>query len=219
MKAWSHVETMRFLAHIDDTDDPQAELWRFLLHTGCRRGEALGVEWGDVDHDDHTITTRRSWTELDGRPAMSTPKNGRGRVVAIDDTTVAMLGRMRLAKNERRLMAGAGWRDLDVVFDNGRGGRIDPQWPTNRLRALVKQPGCSGSACTDFVTQAPPPRSTRASMCGSCPSGSAIRASGSRGTPTAMSSTITVVTPRTSSARTSPGRPPDARSLDRAVAF
>jgi integrase len=35
-------------------------------------------------------------------------------------------------------MVGAGWRDLDVVFDNGRGGRIDPQWPTNRLRSLVK---------------------------------------------------------------------------------
>jgi len=32
----------------------------FLLYTGCRRGEALGVQWSDIDFESNTIQIRRN---------------------------------------------------------------------------------------------------------------------------------------------------------------
>jgi integrase len=54
-----------------------------LLHTGCRRGEVLGLKWPDIDFENKRIRIRRGWVH--GRT--STPKarkrRDRAREVAI----------------------------------------------------------------------------------------------------------------------------------------
>ena len=59
-KAWSAEQLSAFLAHVEG--DRLHPLWRFIVVTGCRRGEALGLRWGDVDLEAGTavITNQRS---------------------------------------------------------------------------------------------------------------------------------------------------------------
>jgi integrase len=55
----------------------------FLLSTGCRRGEALGLRWLDVDFEHARIHIRRARV----RCQETTPKSGRGRFVAMPAAT------------------------------------------------------------------------------------------------------------------------------------
>ncbi len=43
-------------------DHRYGDLYRMLIYTGMRIGEAVALDWGDIDKDRHTITVRRSLT-------------------------------------------------------------------------------------------------------------------------------------------------------------
>jgi integrase len=47
-KAWSGSEAQAFLRHAEG--DRLEALWILLLGSGLRRGEALGLQWTDIDH-------------------------------------------------------------------------------------------------------------------------------------------------------------------------
>lgn len=44
------------------------------INTGCRRGELAGLQWDDVDLDNHCITINHAIMEIGGKSIMSTPK-------------------------------------------------------------------------------------------------------------------------------------------------
>ena len=54
---WTPAQAHRFLESV--ANDPDAALWRFYLATGCRRGEALGLRWSDVDLDPGSVDALR----------------------------------------------------------------------------------------------------------------------------------------------------------------
>ena len=63
-------------------------LLSFLLKTGCRSGEALGLEWGDVDLSSGAVHIRRALA----KGVLTTPKSGERRVVDIPPDLVKTLG-------------------------------------------------------------------------------------------------------------------------------
>ena len=83
MKTWTADELRAFLhAEVDDRHHP---IWLFLATTGCRRGEALGLRWVDVDLKRGTATLRQTVTVVRGRLHRSnTTKTGDTRVVRLD---------------------------------------------------------------------------------------------------------------------------------------
>ncbi|MDP8924237.1 MAG: site-specific integrase [Chloroflexota bacterium] len=105
-------------------------LWTFILGTGCRFGEAVGVRWQDVDRDAGVVRFRQivNRYKVDGRVT-----------VTIDDQTKTEAGtrdvplprwvaealrvqfdRVQLA----RTVAGDRWTERDLVFPNGTGGPL-----------------------------------------------------------------------------------------------
>ena len=54
--AWEEVEARRFLAVADASED--ASLWRLLLTTGIRIGEALSLRWAAIDLDTAIMQVR-----------------------------------------------------------------------------------------------------------------------------------------------------------------
>ena len=59
--SWDGPTVARFLDHV--RADRHYPAWLFLATTGCRRGEALGLRWSDVEESArgrsrHTISTR-----------------------------------------------------------------------------------------------------------------------------------------------------------------
>jgi integrase len=78
-EAWTWDEVATLLAVAREYDSRFAPLPHFLLGTGARRGEALGLKWEDADFARGPITIRRAvvageWT---------TPKSGKARSVAM----------------------------------------------------------------------------------------------------------------------------------------
>ena len=68
---------------------PCGVLWAM---TGCRRGEALGLTWRDLDIENGRVTIRRALVPIDGRLCETEPKTKRGRRLILPDAeTVAVL--------------------------------------------------------------------------------------------------------------------------------
>lgn len=73
-------------------------LYSVLLATGCRFGEAVALEWSDIDLEEGTIDINKNYSRL--LKILGTPKSKAGfRVISIDKKTVNML---KLYKNRQR---------------------------------------------------------------------------------------------------------------------
>ncbi len=80
--------------------DPRIELLALLAgDAGLRRGEAIALEWTDLDFQRHSIHIQRS--EWDGQ--VTTPKGGRSRCVPMTDTLHVALKAHRHLKGPRVL--------------------------------------------------------------------------------------------------------------------
>jgi len=89
-------EARRFLEAT--CDDRLEALFVLLLTSGLRLGEALGLEWRDVDFSGHRLAVRQSLTEVGGSVELGATKT-RGSRRSVDLGTVALeaLGRRRAA--------------------------------------------------------------------------------------------------------------------------
>lgn len=65
----------RFLEAVQAHAPRYYPLFLTLLRTGLRMGEALGLQWGDLDFHGRFIEVRRSYT----RGRVEPPKNGKTR--------------------------------------------------------------------------------------------------------------------------------------------
>lgn len=139
-KAWSPDQLRRFLAAVDE--DRLAPLWRLIAMTGCRRGEALGLRWSDVDLEAGVAVIAWQRTIAGGKVVEGAPKTNAGsRAVALDPGTVRSLKAWRAQQSAERLVMGVGWPDTDLVFTHGDGSGLWPQMVTARFRAVATELG------------------------------------------------------------------------------
>lgn len=88
---WTADQAAQFLAA--NRGGRWAIVWQLALLTGLRKGEILGLQWGDVDWDAGTLTIHRS---LDQHNRPAPPKTLRStRTLALDDGTMQQLRRLR----------------------------------------------------------------------------------------------------------------------------
>lgn len=120
-RALTPEECREWLAILDGDDyacrKDLPDLARFLLGTGCRLGEAVGVCWEDLDLDRHLLHVRRTILRVKGRGLVAkAPKSRSGvRVLRIPYWLVQML-RVRKAKAAN---------SVGPVFPDARGGYRD----------------------------------------------------------------------------------------------
>ena len=60
MNPWTEAEVSAWLTHPEVVGDRLYPCFVLLAHTGCRRGEACGLKWGDIDLDAGRAVIRRS---------------------------------------------------------------------------------------------------------------------------------------------------------------
>ena len=65
LPVWSEEQLHAFLDSV--ADQRLYPLWRFLAMTGCRRGEALGLTWRDLDIEGGRVAIRRALVPIDGK--------------------------------------------------------------------------------------------------------------------------------------------------------
>ena len=108
-------------------------LWRFLAMTGCRRGEALGLTWRDLDTENGRVAIRRALVPINGRVCETEPKTKRGRrLIALDTETVAVLRQQAARQLAEQQALGDGWLDSGRVFTAENGAQLHPE----RISAL-----------------------------------------------------------------------------------
>lgn len=109
------------------------------LATGMRRGELLGLEWGDVDLDGAALRVERSLEETKAGLRLKPPKTKRGRRnITLPPETVTMLRAHRVAQMELRFAIGAGGIKPDtLVISTIEGKPIRPRNITKAWSRVV----------------------------------------------------------------------------------
>lgn len=93
----------RFLATAERVCPQKSPIFLVMATAGLRIGEAVGLQGGDLDATERQIHLRRTVS----RGHISSPKNGKGRVVDVPATTMAVLGELREIRQAEAAVAGA----------------------------------------------------------------------------------------------------------------
>lgn len=74
--------------------------WLFM-YTGCRLGEVLALQWGDVDFENNKIVVNKEVAWVNAKPVVQTPKTANGvRVVPLLTPLRAVLEPLKGGKND-----------------------------------------------------------------------------------------------------------------------
>ena len=118
----------------------------FLFHIlaffcGFRRGELLGIEWGDISFEERKIKIRRaSLYANDIGTYTSTPKTvGSRRTVVVSDDVIDLLKRYKAEQDEYKKMLGDAWIDNDRLFTQWNGAPMGTSTPLNWYREFCKK--------------------------------------------------------------------------------
>lgn len=140
MRVWSAAQSRTFLEHV--AADPLRAMWLLLLLTGLRRGEALGLRWGDFDPTAQTLSIQRALVVVGYDVQLSQPKTSKGRrQVALDERVSAALGARRKLQCQHRDAAGTAWSPSEYVFTDELGRPLHPQRVTVVFKRLAKSAG------------------------------------------------------------------------------
>jgi integrase len=137
LAVWSEEQLHAFLGSVQD--DRLYPLWRFCAMTGCRRGEALGLIWPDLDVEAGAVTIRRALVPVNGELRETEPKTRRGRRrIALDAETVAVLRALAASQLAEQQAAGDEWADSGRVFTKANGEQLHPERISALFRRLVQ---------------------------------------------------------------------------------
>lgn len=138
MSCWTADDLAAFLKATKDSR--QWWMWHLASMTGLRRGELLGIRWADLDLDlaAGRLVVRQALVSIDGVPMITTPKNGKARVVDLDANTVGVLRSLRAIQRAERLAWGPGYQSNDLVFTKEDGTAYHPDVITTAFTRQVK---------------------------------------------------------------------------------
>ena len=105
-----------------------------------RRGELLGLQWGDVDLDGGALNVERSLEETKAGLRLKPPKTKRGRrKITLPAGAVAMLRTHKVEQMQFRLTVGLGKiTDTSPVFSDIEGNHRKPNVITSGWRYVVR---------------------------------------------------------------------------------
>lgn len=138
--------------------------WAIALALGLRQGEALGLQWSDIDLDEGTLLVRRSrlrpkWkhgcTEPCGRKfgghcpqrvplrkeTAGTKSRAGKRGIGLPDELVRLLKQHKVEQEQERLKAAQLWQETGYVFTTPTGGPLNPRSDYTEWKRLLERAG------------------------------------------------------------------------------
>lgn len=140
-KPWTVDEARVFLASLKPDEDDVDLAFTVMALTGIRRGEAAGLQWGDVDLDAGLIRIRRSLTSVNGELVFSDggKTSNSARSVGLVPMLVDLLTRHKMREVERFWAHGRMFGEDSPVFATWICGHRAPHTFTTRFQAAVRR--------------------------------------------------------------------------------
>ncbi|MFC1420482.1 tyrosine-type recombinase/integrase [Streptacidiphilus cavernicola] len=136
---WDPMQAAAFLRHNTvHYNDQLADLFEVMLGTGMRRGEVLGLHWGDVHFMERTLFVRWTLATIDNNELhLCEPKTKASRNwVSLNPRVMAALHR-QAAVQQALLPPGAPLEGL--VFGRVDGAPLRPQYVLDQLRKRLAE--------------------------------------------------------------------------------
>ncbi len=117
---------------VDNLANESLKLQAYALigvHGGLRRGEIIGLQWKDVDWENHALSVQRSVTVIDGGTRIGKPKtDNSGRIAFVSDIAIEALSKYYAEQKPE---------EDDYIFASPTDPK-KPQNPTNMTRAIKR---------------------------------------------------------------------------------
>ena len=107
----------------ESKSDKHHALWYLLLNSGCRIGEALALQWSDLDFENDTLTIGKTYDQDFG--VKDGTKNGTTRVVKLNSSTMKVLQQHHSKQLEQQLDLGKYWNPNNLIFANSVGEYVN----------------------------------------------------------------------------------------------
>lgn len=136
-------------------------VYKLILFTGLREGEALGLTWDCIDFKAGTIKVVKQLQkrpERDGGYTFAPLKNDKARTITAAPFVIQLLKEQQRAQLEQRLKAAEawqGWQDLEerktgLVFTRDNGRHLDVTMLYKAYKKLAEQIGAPESRVHDL---------------------------------------------------------------------
>ncbi len=138
--ALSKGEVWIFLQEIEKLPLAQQLMYYLIITTGIRRGECFGLQWGDIDFDNHTIRIERNvtYTAFDGI-TVGLPKTDTGiREIPLSNKVIDMLNKYKEDELSKFALS-----DNAFLFHSSESVFYphEPTYLTKHLKRFMKQIG------------------------------------------------------------------------------
>jgi integrase len=129
--------------------DRLESLFRIMLATGLRRGEALGLHWSDVDLDAALLRVRWTLSRTSQGLQLDEPKTDKSRrTVPLPRSAVEALRTHRTRQLEEQRAAAGAWQEHGLVFTTEIGTPLEPRNVLRHFEVLASEPASAASPCT-----------------------------------------------------------------------
>lgn len=128
-------------------------LYKVALFTGMREGELLGLMWDCVDFEAGTITVKRQLRreqKKGGEYYISTPKNGKGRIISPAPSVMQLLRVHKAQQAKKRLQLGPMWTDMGLVFPDDTGGYLSSKSVYSCFKRIMARLGTPSTRFHDL---------------------------------------------------------------------
>jgi len=120
-------------------------LFRVMLATGLRRGEALALHWSDVDLDAGLLRVRWTLSRTSQGLQLDEPKTDKSRrTVPLPRSAIETLRAHRTRQLEEQRTAAGAWQEHGLVFTTEIGTPLEPRNMLRRFEILAERAGLRG---------------------------------------------------------------------------
>jgi integrase len=120
-------------------DGIQSARLHIAVLCGLRQGEALGLQWKDIDFKNATLRVEKQIQEIEGNLAFVRLKTNRShRVVMLGAETLEVLRKHKSIIDKIKQTAGSKWVENDLVFPDRFGTPTSPHKDYNAWKRALK---------------------------------------------------------------------------------
>lgn len=118
---WTPEETQAFLKAARQKSIHSAALWTTIMELGLRKGEALGLQWSDINFTTRQIHIQRTLSKPGVNFVLNPPKSGRSRVICMSEHLAKLLQQHQKAQDGYKNELDGGYSDFGFVFAKDTG--------------------------------------------------------------------------------------------------